>query len=138
MHSQHVCSIVSGASLTLFPSFQICLSELESAIRIYEYLEKRIRPESHFELETELEIDPGNNAIHSYLQYKPTYLTRYLFIIIYQSRYLFILTYLPSLPTQRPIYLNLPTQVPIYPSYLPTQVGTYLYFLPTQVGTYLS
>jgi hypothetical protein len=39
--------------------FQICLNELETAIRIYEYLEKRVRPESHFELETDLEIDPG-------------------------------------------------------------------------------
>ena len=126
MHSQHVCSIVSGASLTLFPSFQICLSELESAIRIYEYLEKRIRPESHFELETELEIDPGNNALHSYLQYKPTYLTRYLFIIIYQPRYQFILTYLPRyqfiltyLPRDLFILTFLPRYLFILPTYLP-------------------
>ena len=42
-----------------FNYFQICLNELDTAVRIYETLEKRIRPESHFDLEIELEVDPG-------------------------------------------------------------------------------
>ena len=44
---------------TIFILFQIFWTELDTALRLYEYLEKRIRPQSFFELEADLEIDPS-------------------------------------------------------------------------------
>ena len=53
---------------------------MEIAIQLLEYLEKRIRPESHFELEADLEFDPGNALFCSFISFLYYILFHYFYI----------------------------------------------------------